>query len=378
MNKIYLDNQSTTPVDPKVLKYMLPHFSIKFGNPSSKTHSYGWEAETTVEIAREKIASLINSDPNEIIFTSGATEANNIALNQILHFNSKNHLITLTTEHKATLDVCENLKKHNINVSLLRPRRNGIIDIAQIENTICDKTSIITIMHVNNEVGVIQPIENIGKICKKNNIIFHVDAAQSLGKTPIDVKNNNIDLLSMTAHKIYGPKGIGALYVNKNFYHKIKPITFGGNQENSIRPGTLPVPLIAGFGKACEIAEKKMNNESKTILKIKNILLKKIKSNIKDVVVNGDTDKRLPGNLNLTFPSLNGQSIIASVPKLAISSGSACTSSSPKPSHVLLELGLSKELANSAIRIGIGRFNTIEDINLAAESIINAVKLKSK
>ena len=372
MSKIFLDNNSTTPVDPGVLKIMVPFFNKKFGNSSSKTHSFGWEAEASAEIAREQIAQLINCEPNQLIFTSGATESNNITLLNILNQNKK-HIITVSTEHKAILDICKYLnKKCNVHITYLNPNKNGLINIDDLKKVISDQTYLISVMHANNEIGVIQPIKEIGEICKKNNILFHVDAAQSLGKINIDVKKMNINFLSISSHKIYGPKGIGALYYNTN----LQPIIFGGNQEKSIRPGTLPIPLIAGFGKACQIAENSMKNESKKILELRNLLLKNILSKYPDTIVNGDIQSRLAGNLNLCFPILNGQSIVTSVSKIAISSGSACTSSSPKSSHVLTNIGLDKKLANSSIRIGIGRFNTKDEILIAAKEIINCIERK--
>ena len=281
----------------------------------------------------------------------------------------------MTTEHKAILDISKYLEKKGLKVSYIKPNSNGIINIDKIKDEIRNETKLISIMHANNEIGVIQPLEEISKLCNKKNILFHVDAAQSLGKVNVDVKKINADMISFSAHKIYGPKGVGCLYIKKNT--NIKPIVFGGNQERGIRPGTLPVPLIVAFGKACEIIQKKISEESRKILKLRKLLLDKITSEIPNVIINGDLNNRIPGNINLSFPSLNGQSIIASLPSVAISSGSACTSSSPKPSHVLLEIGLSKSLANSSIRICIGRFNTFDEINIASNEIIKAVKLKS-
>jgi len=374
MSKIFLDNNSTTPVDPNVLDAMIPFFEKKFGNPSSRTHSFGWEAEASVELARGQIAKLINCESNEIIFTSGATESNNLTLFNILHQNKK-HIITVNTEHKAVIDICNHLnKKCNIDITYIEPNKNGMIDIEKIKESILNETYLISVMHANNEIGVIQPIYKIGELCKKNNILFHVDAAQSLGKISIDVKKMNINFLSISSHKIYGPKGIGALYHNNN----VKPIMYGGNQEKSIRPGTLPVPLILGFGKACQIAKNLMENESKKILELRNLLLEKILSKYPDTIINGDIKNRIPGNLNLSFPILKGQSIVTSVSKIAVSSGSACTSSSPKPSHVLTSIGLSKKLANSSIRIGIGRFNTKDEILIAAQEIIDCIDRKIK
>ena len=372
MNKIFLDNNSTTPIDSDVLEAMIPFFKTKFGNSSSKTHSFGWEAEASVEIAREQIANLIHCESNQIVFTSGATESNNIVLLNTLN-QDKKHIITMNTEHKAIIDICNHLNKsHNIDITYMNPNKNGIVDIKKLKKLISNKTYLVSIMHANNEIGVVQPIEKIGEICKENNILFHVDAAQSLGKIDINVKKMNIDFLSISGHKIYGPKGIGALYYN----HRIKPIIYGGNQEKSIRPGTLPVPLIVGFGKACQIAKYIMKSESKKILKLRNILLEKIINKYPNTIVNGDIKNRIAGNLNLSFPILNGQSIVTSMSKIAISSGSACTSSSPKPSHVLIALGLSKKLANSSIRVGIGRFNTKNEILIAAQEIIDCIKRK--
>jgi len=375
MNKIYLDNNSTTQLDPRILKKMVPFFTEKFGNSSSRTHSFGWEADAAIEQSRKEIASLINAEKSEIFFTSGATESNNII---ILNQNSKNnHVITMSTEHRAVLDICKEIEKNKIHVSYLRPDKNGLLNLKKIHDNISPETSLISIMHANNEIGVIQPISEIGVICKNNNILFHVDGAQSLGKVNIDVKEMKIDFLSLSAHKIYGPKGIGCLYISKKNFNKLKPKFFGGNQERSLRPGTLAVPLIVGFGEACKILNKEQKNESNEILKKRNILIKKIKTEIPDVIINGDLINRIPGNINLSFPSLKGQSIINSMPSIALSGGSACTSSSPKPSHVLKNIGLDKKLINSAIRICIGRFNTNEQIKIAADTIIKTVKQKS-
>jgi len=373
MNKIYLDNNSTTKLDPQVFDAMIPYFNEKYGNASSKTHYFGWEAEAAIEIARKNISDLIKCESSEIVFTSGATESNNISLHNILNLN-KSHLITMSIEHKAVLDVCSYLESKNINVSYLKPNKNGLINLKKIKESITKETGLVSIMHANNEIGVIQPIKEIGGICRKNNILFHVDAAQSFGKIDIDVKKMNIDLLSISGHKIYGPKGIGALYINKN--KKIKPLFFGGSQENNVRPGTLPVPLIVGIGEASKIASEKMESDFNYILKLKNLLLNQIKKEIPDVIINGDFKNRIPGNLNLSFPCIEGQSIVTSLSKVAASSGSACSSSVPKPSHVLLDIGLNKQLIQSSIRIGIGRFNTKDEILIAAENIISTVKNK--
>jgi len=373
MNKIYLDNNSTTKLDPKVLDAMIPYFNEKYGNASSRTHHFGWEAEAAIEIARKNISNLIKCKSSEVIFTSGATESNNISLHNILDLN-KSHLITMSIEHKAILDVCSYLESKNINVSYLKPNKNGLINLKKIKESITKETGLVSIMHANNEIGVIQPIKEIGEICKKNNILFHVDAAQSFGKIDIDVKKMNVDLLSISGHKIYGPKGIGALFINES--KKIRPLFFGGSQEKNIRPGTLPVPLIVGLGEASKIASEKMTSDFNYISKLKNLLFNKIKKDIPDVIINGDFNKRIPGNLNLSFPCIEGQSIVTSLSKVAASSGSACSSSIPKPSHVLLDIGLNKQLIQSSIRIGIGRFNTEDEMLIAAENIIKTVKNK--
>ena len=373
MKKIYLDNQSTTPVDPEVLESMLPYFTERYGNASSKTHSYGWEAEAAIEIARERIAKLINCAPNELFFTSGATESNNIAVTSNNFFK---HILTLSTEHRAILDICDILSKRGVIITYIKPEKDGIIDINIFKEKLKKNISLVSIMHANNEIGVIQPIEKIGKSCQQKDILFHVDAAQSIGKINIDVKKMNIDLLSISGHKIYGPKGIGALYINKKL--KINPILFGGNQEKSIRPGTLPVPLIVGLGTASKISKNIMKKESKQILELQNLLINKIKEKYPDVIINGDIEKRIYGNLNISFPTLKGQSIVTSLSKIAVSSGSACTSSIPKPSHVLLNIGLSKKLIQSSIRIGIGRFNTRNEILIAADNIISTIKNKTQ
>ena len=376
MKKIYLDNNATTKVDPIVLNEMLPFFNEKYGNASSRSHAFGWEAEAAVDINREKVANLINSNTNEIFFTSGATESINLALSSI--YQNTLNIITTTIEHKSVLDVCKKIDTHHKSaIKYVAPKKNGLIDLDKLIRLIDDNTILISIIHANNEIGVIQPIEEIGKICKKNNILFHVDAAQALGKIEIDVKKMNIDLLSISSHKIYGPKGIGALYIKNQILHRIDPIIIGGGQELNIRAGTLPVPLIVGFGKACEICNDVMQEENNRIVTLRNKLINNILSAFPNSTINGDLDSRIPGNINISFPFLNGKSIIAAMPKIAISSGSACTSSDPKPSHILLELGINKLDANTTLRIGIGRFNTMEDINTASNSIINALKLKS-
>jgi len=377
MNKIYLDNNSTTQIDPKVLESMLPYFTEKFGNPSSKTHAYGWEANAAIDIAKEKISKLINCNYENIIFTSGATESINLAMKGFYSFNKNNekfHIITSSFEHKANLDVCKMLESYKmVSISYVKPNSKGIIKIGDIKKAITKNTKLISIMHVNNEIGTIQPIENIGKLCKEYNIAFHVDGAQSLGKINIDIKKMNIDFLSLSAHKIYGPKGIGALYINRNKI-KIFPLILGGNNENHYRAGTLPTPLIVGFGKACEIATNRIEYDDKKISKLSNLLINKLIDDFPKAKINGCLKNRIAGNINISFPFLNGESIIRAMPKIAISSGSACNSSKTKPSHVLMQIGLSKLDANTTLRIGIGRFNNESDIDIAYQSIKNAIK----
>ena len=379
MKKIYLDNNSTTQIDPQVLEVMLPYFNEKFGNPSSQSHAFGWEARAAIDIAREQIANFINSEIDEIIFTSGATESNNLAINGFLDSieSKKTNIITSSIEHKAVLDVCKKIEKSGKNIIYIKPNHDGIIDIKKIKDAINEDTELVSIMHANNEIGTIQPIQEIGTLCNKNNIIFHVDAAQSLGKIKVNVKDMKVDMLSISSHKIYGPKGVGALYIkNKKSKIKLNPMIIGGGQENNLRSGTLPTPLIVGFGKACEIASNKINIDNKRIKQLSNKLLKSILLEYPDTKLNGSKKNRIPGNINFSFPFLKGMSIINSMPQIAVSSGSACTSSSPLPSYILNEIGINRMNSNTSIRIGIGRFNTDKDIEIAIESIINAIRKK--
>ena len=377
MKRIYLDNHSTTQVDPWVLEKMLPWFTKKIGNSASSTHSFGWEAEEACDIAREQIANALNVNTSEIIFTSGATESINIALRGVIS-NSKfelPHFITLKTEHKAVIDTCEALEQNGVEVSYINVKSNGIVDLKEIINAIKDNTVLISILHANNEIGVIQPIEEIGKICKERKIIFHVDGAQSFGKIPIDLNKLNIDLFSMSAHKVYGPKGIGALYIRrKNPRIVLKPIFTGGKQEKNIRPGTLPVPLIVGFGEAIKISIQNCISENSKIKKLRDQLLDGLLANIPNLIINGDIKNRLVGNLNISIPNINGEALIMRLGKISVSTGSACTSSIIAPSHVLKAIGLSNELAYATIRFGIGRFNTELDIETAIEVVSKTVK----
>ena len=381
MQQIYLDNQATTPLDPKVFSAMEPWFTEKFGNASSRNHTYGWEAEEAVEIARESVAATIGALPKEIIFTSGATEANNIALQGAAksYQDQGRHIITVKTEHKAVMDVCQHLSKDGFDITYLPVDKDGILDLNKFEDAIRDDTILASVMHVNNEIGVIQPIKELGAICKNRGIIFHVDAAQSMGKLPINVDDMGIDLLSISAHKLYGPKGVGALYVRrKNPRVQLQPIMFGGGHERGIRSGTLPVPNIVGLGKACDIAADVMIEENLRISQLRDSLLRGIRAENPNASINGSIEHRVAGNLNMSFPGANNEAIIAAVPDIAISSGSACTTSTMEPSHVLLALGMSKNEVYSSLRFGIGRFNTEGEIQIAVKSINNCMKRLGK
>ena len=353
----------------------------KFGNAASRNHPYGWEAAEAVEIARESVAGIIGAFPKEIIFTSGATEANNIALQGAARFykDKGRHIITLKTEHRAVLDVCDYLEKEGFQITRLQVLKDGLMDLDKFEESIRPDTIMVSVMHANNEIGVIQPMKEIGAICKKKGIIFHVDSAQSVGKIPVDINKMGIDLLSISAHKMYGPKGVGALYLRrKDPRVQLKPIMYGGGHERGIRSGTLPVANIVGMGKACEISQNIMSEESEKITSLRDDLMTKIQETIPKVSFNGSMERRLPGNLNISFPGANNEAIIAGVPEIAISSGAACTSSTIEASHVLLALGISKNDVYSSLRFGIGRFNTEKDIETAAESIMRCMEKRQK
>ena len=381
MQQVYLDNQATTPLDPKVFSAMEPWFTEKFGNASSRNHTYGWEAEEAVEIARESVAATIGALPKEIIFTSGATEANNIALQGAAKSNQNQgkHIITVKTEHKAVMDVCQHLSKNGFDITYLTVDKDGILDLNKFEDAIRDDTVLASVMHVNNEIGVIQPIKELGAICKNKGVIFHVDAAQSMGKLSINVDDMGINLLSISAHKFYGPKGVGGLYIRrKNPRVQLQPIMFGGGHERGIRSGTLPVPNIVGLGKACDIATDMMIEENLRISQLRDALLQGIRAENPNASINGSMEHRIAGNLNMSFPGANNEAIIAAIPDIAISSGSACTTSTMEPSHVLLALGMSKNEVYSSLRFGIGRFNTDKDIDIAAQSIRQSMQKLTK
>jgi cysteine desulfurase len=372
---IYLDYQATTPCDPRVVQAMLPYFTEKFGNPHSRNHHFGWEAEEAVEKARRQVASIIGADEKEVIFTSGATESNNLALKGVAHFqrDRKNHIITTVTEHKCVLDSCRHLEMEGFQVTYLPVQQNGLIDLEQLKAAITEKTVIVSIMAVNNEIGVIQPLAEIGKICRERGVYFHTDAAQAVGKIPLDVNAMNIDLMSISGHKIYGPKGIGALYVRRKPRVRLDALIHGGGQERGMRSGTLATPLCVGLGEACAIAEKEMASEAERLKYLRDRMYKQFKERLPEVFLNGDLEQRIPGNLNLSFAYVEGEGLMMGIKDLAVSSGSACTSASLEPSYVLRALGVEEELAHTSLRLGIGRFTTEQDVDYAVEHIIESV-----
>ncbi len=373
---IYLDYQATTPSDKRVVEAMLPYFTQSFGNPHSRNHAYGWEAEKAVDTARAQVAEIIGADPREIVFTSGATESNNLALKGVAHFNKdkKNHIITCMTEHKCVLDTCRHLQQEGFKITYLPVQPNGLIRLEDLENAITDQTVLVSIMAVNNEVGVIQPLEEIGAICRSRGVLFHTDAAQAVGKIRLDVTEMNIDLLSISGHKIYGPKGIGALYVRRKPRVRLQALIHGGDQERGMRSGTLPTPLCVGLGKACEIAKTEMETESQRLKNLQNIFYTYVMKELPEVFLNGDLDQRIPGNLNLSFAYVEGEGLMMGIKELCVSSGSACTSASLEPSYVLKALGVGEELAHTSLRIGFGRFTTEAEVIFAAEKIVSAVR----
>ncbi|EHH0802635.1 IscS subfamily cysteine desulfurase [Vibrio vulnificus] len=374
---IYLDYSATCPVDPRVAEKMVQYMTMDgtFGNPASRSHRYGWQAEEAVDTAREQIAELLNADPREIVFTSGATESDNLAIKGAAHFYSKQgkHVITSKTEHKAVLDTCRQLEREGFEVTYLEPESNGLISLSKLEAAMRDDTVLVSIMHVNNEIGVIQDIEAIGELCRYRKIIFHVDAAQSAGKVAIDVQKLKVDLISLSAHKIYGPKGIGALYVRRKPRIRLEAQMHGGGHERGFRSGTLPTHQIVGMGEAFRIAKLDMEKDYQHALALRNRLLDGVKD-MEAVTINGDLEQRVPHNLNISFAFVEGESLLMSLKDLAVSSGSACTSASLEPSYVLRALGLNDELAHSSIRFSFGRFTTEEEIDYAIEQIRVAVE----
>jgi len=374
---IYMDNHATTQMDPRVFEAMKPFFLETFGNAASRNHSFGWEAEEGVERSRKQIAELIGATPKEIVFTSGATESNNLALKGVAEMYSErgNHIITQATEHKAVLDTCKRLEKSGVRVTYLPVQANGLIDLDQLRDAITDKTILISIMYANNEIGVIQPMAEIGKIAKEKGVLFHSDAVQAVGKIPVNVVADGIDILSLTGHKLYGPKGAGALYVRRrNPRVQITAQMDGGGHERGMRSGTLNVPGIVGLGKACEISRLEMSEESKRLGFLRDKLKNKLTSELDEVYINGTMEHHLPNNLNISFAYVEGESLLMGINDIAVSSGSACTSATLEPSYVLKALGAGDDIAHSSIRFGLGRFNTEAEVDYVADKVIDVVR----
>ena len=373
---VYMDNHATTPVDPRVLDAMMPYFTEKFGNAASRNHSFGWEGEEGVENARAQVAKPINASPKEIIFTSGATESNNLAIKGVaeMYREKGNHIITQVTEHKAVLDTCKRLEKYGYEVTYLPVEKDGRINLDDLRRAITPKTILISIMYANNEIGVIQPIEEIGKIAKEKGVFFHVDGVQAAGKIPIDVQRDGIDLLSISAHKLYGPKGVGALYVRrKNPRVQLSAIIDGGGHERGMRSGTLNVTGIVGLGKACEICQQEMAAETKKLSGLRDRLKNAIMSQLDECFINGSMEHRLPHNINISFAFVEGESLLMGINDIAVSSGSACTSATLEPSYVLKALGVGEDLAHTSIRFGLGRFNTEEEVDYVVSRVAETV-----
>ena len=374
---IYLDNHATTPVDPRVLDAMLPYFQDTFGNAASRNHAFGWAAEEAVETGRKQIASLIGANAKEIIFTSGATESTNLSIKGVAEMYAErgNHIITAATEHKATLDTCKRLEKNGCRVTFLPVMADGLIDLDMLREALTDKTILVSLMYANNEIGVLHPIAEIGKLCKERGVLFHCDAVQAIGKVPVNVITDNIDLMSISGHKIYGPKGVGALYVRRrNPRVQLTAQIDGGGHERGMRSGTLNVPGIVGLGKACELAQKEMAEEAVRMAALRDRLRDKLTAALDETFINGSQTHRLPNNLNISFAYVEGESLLMGINDVAVSSGSACTSATLEPSYVLKALGAGDDLAHSSIRFGIGRFNTEEEIDYTAEKVISVVK----
>src|ERR1700683_2178376 len=373
---IYMDNHATTPVDPRVVEAMQPYFTEKFGNAASRNHEFGWVAEEAVENARGQIAKLINATPKEIIFTSGATESTNLAIKGAaeMYREKGNHIITAATEHKATLDTCKRLEKHGVRVTYLPVQTNGLVDLEQLQAAITDKTILISIMYANNEIGVIQPIAELGKIAKSKGVLLHTDATQAVGKVPVNVIKDNVDLMSMSGHKMYGPKGVGALYVRRKSPRvQITSQMDGGGHERGMRSGTLNVPGIVGLGEACALCQAEMPEESKRMAFLRDKLMHKLQSELDETYINGTMEHRLPNNLNISFAYVEGESLLMGINDIAVSSGSACTSATLEPSYVLKALGVGEDLAHTSIRFGLGRFNTQEDVDYVVDRVSEVV-----
>jgi cysteine desulfurase len=374
---IYLDNHATTPMDPRVFEAMKPYFTEIYGNAASRNHSFGWEAEEAVEKSRKQIADLIGATPKEIIFTSGATESNNLALKGVAEMYAErgNHIITQVTEHKAVLDTCKRLEKDGVRITYLPVQQNGLIDLDQLRDAITDKTILISIMYANNEIGVVQPMKEIGKIAKEKGVLFHSDAVQAIGKIPVNVLSEGIDLLSLTGHKLYGPKGAGALYVRRrNPRVQITAQMDGGGHERGMRSGTLNVPGIVGVGAAAEISNREMAAEAKRLSYLRDKLKDRLTTELDEVYINGSWEHRLPHSLNVSFAYVEGESLLMGINDIAVSSGSACTSATLEPSYVLKALGAGDDIAHSSIRFGIGRFNTEEEIDYVGDKVVDVVR----
>lgn len=372
--KMYFDYQSTTPVDPRVFEAMIPYLTSFYGNPHSRSHSFGWEAERAVDNSRKEVSDLINADPKEIIFTSGATESNNLVLKGFSEYHNYDlHIITCQTEHKAVLETCRYLEEKGVEVTYLPVERDGSIDLEKLRSAITPKTKMVSIMAVNNEIGVINPLEEIGKICKEHDIVFHTDAAQAFGKLPIDVRKCNIGAMSISGHKIYGPKGIGALFLRRKPKVRLSPLFNGGGQERGIRSGTTPTFLAVGLGKAAQVSKQEMENDSKHIERLNQRLYSKLKDKLgENIIKNGK--KTISSCLNVSFPYIEGEGLLMHLKNFALSSGSACTSASLEPSYVLRAIGASEDLAHSSVRFGLGRFTTEEDVDKLANQTVKAVR----
>jgi cysteine desulfurase len=374
---VYFDNHATTPLDPRVLEAMMPYLTSQFGNAASRNHAFGWQAEEAVEKARKQVADLIGASSKEIVFTSGATESNNLALKGVAEMYAErgNHIITAATEHKATLDTCKHLEKQGCRITYLALEPDGLLDLEKLKAAITDKTILVSVMYANNEIGVIQPIREIGKICKEKGILFHTDAVQAVGKIPVNVIKDNIDLLSLSGHKIYGPKGVGALYVRRKGPRvQLSAQIDGGGHERGMRSGTLNVPGIVGLGEACAICQREMAEEAKRLAAMRDRLKTVLEDALDETFINGTMEHRLPNNLNMSFAYVEGESLLMGINDVAVSSGSACTSATLEPSYVLKALGIGDDLAHTSIRFGLGRFNTEEEVDFVAGRVIAVVR----
>jgi cysteine desulfurase len=374
---IYLDNHATTPMDPRVLEAMMPYFTEDFGNAASRNHAFGWAAEEAVEKGRKQLADLIGANSKEIVITSGATESNNLAIKGVaeMYAQKGNHIITAATEHKAVLDTCKRLEKHGCRVTYLPVQQDGLIDLDMLKDALTDKTILVSIMYANNEIGVVQPIADIGRLCHEKGILFHTDAVQAIGKIPVNVIADNIDLMSCSAHKMYGPKGVGALYVRRKSPRvQLTAQMDGGGHERGFRSGTLNVAGVAGLGKAAELCKQLMPEEAEHHAGLRDRLKSKLMSELDEVYINGSMEHRLPHNLNISFAYVEGESLLMGINDIAVSSGSACTSATLEPSYVLKALGAGDDLAHSSIRFGIGRFNTEEEIDYVGNKVVEVVR----